>query len=309
MTENDTTGAPTALPELNDATITRLAAAWGVSPAEARAQYETAREAVAAQAEEDEARRDWEKSERQAFSQWFENQAFPISVSEHALWLAWLGRACIAAEYEARVDAETREAMDVTSEQVNGFMAEALRLKEELAAARFELHRAQEERNRLAAHVVKIEAENAKLRHPVIISGCGGSVRIDGKIQVDGATTNRVSNARAGFTEAVLREVAAERVAQFNKWGTQRWPLLPLTNGITPQRAGCLGIVSSLVAKDRCKRAFDAGIGTFGHILVKEVSEAIDAPTLDEMRAELIQVAAVAVQMVEVIGAGNNPDG
>ncbi|WP_236738615.1 hypothetical protein [Mycobacteroides abscessus] len=53
-------------------------------------------------------------------------------------------------------------------------------------------------------------------------------------------------------------------------------------------------------AKFMCEDAFKKGEGTYAHILVEEVSEAIEAATLGQgLRDELIQVAAVAVAWVE----------
>jgi len=54
-------------------------------------------------------------------------------------------------------------------------------------------------------------------------------------------------------------------------------------------------------AKWMCDHAFESGKGTFAHILVEEVAEAIEAATVDpgNLRAELVQVAAVAVKWIE----------
>lgn len=54
-------------------------------------------------------------------------------------------------------------------------------------------------------------------------------------------------------------------------------------------------------AKESCERAFAEGRGTWAHILVEEVAEALGAPTEVDLREELVQVAAVAIQWVRCI--------
>lgn len=302
MTETTTTGA---LPEISDATLQRLANAWGVFRDEARAMLATAKDVI----EAEDAERRFLADERIAFDDWIETMTgtqLPLDI--------WLARARIHRDYEARVEADIEERTANTS-------AEMDRVCAELALAKAEMERAH----------AKIE----RLQKPVIISGDCCSVRIDGDIQVDGATTvtrDGPDSVRVEFfpptapdgtpldatdvtsTAAVLGEVAAERIRQFEKWGRQRWPLTPMLHPaagepgsnasirfLNDRRLLATGLRSAKEAKILCEYAFKEGIGTFAHILVEEVAESIDSPTLDEMRAELIQVAAVAVQMVEVI--------
>lgn len=108
-------------------------------------------------------------------------------------------------------------------------------------------------------------------------------------------------------TARVLIEVERERTRQDAKWGPQNHPYVPirwLSNGPTEiQRM--LGIPTTDEARDSCE--YEADIyraPTWAHILVEEVSEAIEQAVLhdtSELRKELIQVAAVAVAWVEAI--------
>jgi hypothetical protein len=90
----------------------------------------------------------------------------------------------------------------------------------------------------------------------------------------------------------VLVEVGRERVAQDAKWGEQN------------HRDGT-GHDCDKVTADRqrraCERAFREGWGSWSHILREEVAEAMAESDPAKLRAELIQVAAVAVAWVEAI--------
>lgn len=105
----------------------------------------------------------------------------------------------------------------------------------------------------------------------------------------------------------VLCEVAAERARQASKWGPQDYPslcqaLLQRDGGCSPNRmAEEYEIPSESRAKFLCDTAFDRGEGTYAHVLVEEVSEAVCAMDDATIRGELVQVAAVAVAWVEAI--------
>lgn len=93
------------------------------------------------------------------------------------------------------------------------------------------------------------------------------------------------------LTRQVLCEVDEERKRQDAKWGEQNHP--DGTGHAWDLKAGS--------ATEDCDNAFRDGHGTWRHILAEEFWEALaedDCPTL---RAELIQVAAVAVAWVEAI--------
>lgn len=340
MTSIQTTGQ---LPELSSALLTRLSAAWGMSPDETRALWAQASDAVEAQAEQD--------AEEEAFQRWWDGEIVADSLTRSSTRQiaheAWMYRASIHREEEGTIIADIEARTNNTSIEMD-------RVTAQLARARAEVERLQGVANdldaklqartantsnemdhlraTLAAATNDLElakAEITRLRRPITIIGGTGSITIDGDVQLQGVvsdldaravetrteptgtiTAEDLSNARIAATDAVLRDVAAERDRQFAKWGLQRHPMRPPTTGTPPVRIGnigSLGIISSNFAKHDCEKAFEAGRGTFAHILVEEVAEAIDAPTLTEMRAELIQVAAVAVQMVEAIDA-DSPD-
>ena len=94
------------------------------------------------------------------------------------------------------------------------------------------------------------------------------------------------------LTMATLLEVGEERAKQNAKWGEQ------------DHRDGTGGrgsIVQAQALRKLCAQRFKDGTGTWADILMEEIGEAWaeDAPGL--LRAELIQVAAVAVAWVECI--------
>lgn len=93
-------------------------------------------------------------------------------------------------------------------------------------------------------------------------------------------------------TAEVLIAVETERKAQDAKWGEQNHPdgdVAPWAQRLAQQK------------KDACGRAAKAGTLTWKNILDEEVAEAYAATRPSELRAELIQVAAVAVAWVEAI--------
>ena len=99
----------------------------------------------------------------------------------------------------------------------------------------------------------------------------------------------------------VLDQVANERYCQHAKFKQQNWPdgtgtLLDLNiaRARTPLSA-------SDAAKDVTNQAFADGKLTWKDILVEELFEALDETDLERLRAEVIQVAGVAVAWVEAI--------
>lgn len=106
----------------------------------------------------------------------------------------------------------------------------------------------------------------------------------------------------------VLDEISYERTRQDEKWGQQDHPdfdqvLLNREGGCSAERM-CeqYGIPSESRAKFMCENAFEKKEGTFAHILVEELSEAVSCRgDAESLRKELIQVAAVAVAWIEAI--------
>ncbi|WP_433444013.1 NUDIX hydrolase [Nonomuraea sp. CA-141351] len=95
-----------------------------------------------------------------------------------------------------------------------------------------------------------------------------------------------------GSLAKVLADVAAERAAQDAMWGMQ----------ILPDGTGDDGTVAE---SDRARReteaAAEGGALTWRHILAEEVLEAFAETDPERLRAELIQVAAVAVKWTQAL--------
>lgn len=112
-------------------------------------------------------------------------------------------------------------------------------------------------------------------------------------------------------TARVLFEVAAERARQDAKWGQQNHPLeqqgLVSTGNdaayFRDRRCITIGLEAGAdYIRQQCGRRAQAGNLTWFHILIEEVAEAAELghdPTA--CRAELVQVAAVTIAMIECI--------
>lgn len=99
----------------------------------------------------------------------------------------------------------------------------------------------------------------------------------------------------ADTTDAVLAEVRTERKAQDAAWGPQNHPLHDVSD---PDGVALLG--RSYAGLERiCKERFRQGPRTGAVILLEEVFEALAARNPEDIREELVQVAAVAVMLVE----------
>ena len=95
-------------------------------------------------------------------------------------------------------------------------------------------------------------------------------------------------------TPDVLAEVAAERDRQDARWGEQNHQDLPV--GPPWNTWSLLGAAIEALSRDQLHRG-----ATWAPILMEEVGEAFQARSRDQLRAELVQVAAVAVSWVEAI--------
>lgn len=93
-------------------------------------------------------------------------------------------------------------------------------------------------------------------------------------------------------TLRVLWLVAAERQRQHARWGQQQLP---------DGTGGQLEELDRDHAQQLCQRATLAGQLTWRLVLEEEVAEALAETDPVALRAELIQVAAVAVQWVEAL--------
>lgn len=113
----------------------------------------------------------------------------------------------------------------------------------------------------------------------------------------------------AGKVTSVLAEIADERRAQHERWGEQNHhdfdPILSSrVGGCSEQRmANHYEIPTADRARFACDQAHRIGHGSWADILIEEVAEAVGTcnETDDRLRAELVQVAAVAVAWIEAI--------
>lgn len=95
-----------------------------------------------------------------------------------------------------------------------------------------------------------------------------------------------------GLDARILGEIVAERERQDARWGEQNHP-----DGT--------GALSCVLERDKarqgCENAFQRGTGTWMHVLIEEVFEAFAEEDPAKLRAELVQVAAVAVAWIAAI--------
>jgi uncharacterized membrane protein YgaE (UPF0421/DUF939 family) len=95
-------------------------------------------------------------------------------------------------------------------------------------------------------------------------------------------------------TELILKQVFIEREKQFSKWGEQN---LPIIDDMHKKEA--IRYVDEY--KELCDTWHEKGLLTFHNILQEEYYEAFSESDIDKQREEFIQVAAVAVQIIEYI--------
>jgi hypothetical protein len=104
--------------------------------------------------------------------------------------------------------------------------------------------------------------------------------------------TQHATGAVVPAYHAVLREVAAEREAQDEKWGEQNHP-----NGT----GGDVRQFQADMARAITDAKSQVGTVTYSDILTEEFYEALAEDDPRKLRAELVQVAAVAVAWIEKI--------
>lgn len=92
-------------------------------------------------------------------------------------------------------------------------------------------------------------------------------------------------------TQGVLADVAAERQVQYEQWGDQDIPM-----GSHPDFKMLEDYHRTL-----CQRKTRDGDVTYSDVLLEEVYEALAETDPGKMYDELVQVAAVAVKMAELI--------
>lgn len=105
---------------------------------------------------------------------------------------------------------------------------------------------------------------------------------------------------------SVHLEIREERRRQDLKWGEQNHP-----DG-TGKDVEPVPMWSAEDLADFCKNETDvmaqAGLVSWRNILMEEVTEAFVESDPDKLRAELVQVAAVAAQWVEAIDRRREPE-
>lgn len=114
----------------------------------------------------------------------------------------------------------------------------------------------------------------------------------------------------------IFSDIQKEMNRQVKKWGKQNHPMVPKKGhggwGYTPDHSRTCNDYECPTA-DRAKFICDSsakqGGLTYFHILLEEVCEAIEAANVhgdfsSELRAELIQVAAVTASMIQLIDEG-----
>lgn len=104
----------------------------------------------------------------------------------------------------------------------------------------------------------------------------------------------------------VLEEIAAERAAQDARWGEQNHPDGTGTNWVDQIRpafgwSGPEAEHAAELARNDCQRAARRGEATWLRILREKMVEAYAETDPAKLRAELIQVAAVAAAWAEAI--------
>jgi hypothetical protein len=110
-------------------------------------------------------------------------------------------------------------------------------------------------------------------------------------------------------TTQVSLEVVAERNAQDTRWGEQNHPDHHVNVNLGLQNASeVYEIPSESRAKLLCEKRRYVGTMSWADILTEEFVEALNADTEESLRAELIQVAAVAQAWVECIDRRNDHD-
>lgn len=108
-------------------------------------------------------------------------------------------------------------------------------------------------------------------------------------------------------------EIRAERERQNVKWGEQNHPDVCSSPDGAPWSAEYVAykyrVPTEAEAKGLCQNAHEQNKQTFAHIAVEELCEAIAAAaecqngigTVQDLRKELVQLAAVVVQWIEAI--------
>jgi hypothetical protein len=102
-------------------------------------------------------------------------------------------------------------------------------------------------------------------------------------------------------TESILKEVLKERERQDKKWGEQNHLLLHPETSFTKEEYKKI----SELYKERCDERAEKGIVSWYDILMEEIYEVFAEEDAEKQQEELMQVAAVAVSIVECLRRNN----
>lgn len=94
----------------------------------------------------------------------------------------------------------------------------------------------------------------------------------------------------------VLDEILLEMANQIDKWGVQNHSILPESK---PDPETYFGIPNETLVKHTCEYRTNKACLSYFDILLEEVVEVANAKTPEDIREELIQVAAVVISMIE----------
>jgi hypothetical protein len=128
-------------------------------------------------------------------------------------------------------------------------------------------------------------------------------------IEVEATGAGPSAEFRERITKAIA-DVVAERLRQDAKWGEQNHPMLRRSARTAMASydvaANTALLPTAAQARHMCEYEHKKGNGSYVSIHVEEVSEFFEAcythgETSDEARAEMVQVAAVALAMLEAI--------
>jgi hypothetical protein len=144
-------------------------------------------------------------------------------------------------------------------------------------------------------HVAFAESQNGFIdyfcKEPDAVNNCEDT-RVYGRTVCDKYTGDVIANSR----ELIFNEIERKRVRQEEKWGEQNHPILAGDDGHP-----CIFSHAANAAKKRYDDAGKAGNISWYKILDEEIKEAFAEVDPAKQKEELIQVAAVVVQMIECI--------
>lgn len=119
-------------------------------------------------------------------------------------------------------------------------------------------------------------------------------------MKADFALTNEQVKAQCKESTDAMRDILCERVRNRARWGVQDHPSVHGTPHSMPNTF-IYDIPGEKRAKALCDGKARRGTITWTDILLEEFAEAVDAPNDVLRRAELVQVAAVALAWIECI--------